>query len=213
MTGFDDRHTGTEQNVSSQTRSTVWELLRRRAGVWVRRRRVWLVGGVCGALLCAGLASGFLLRPSEPPAGRDASARGLGPGGARQQPEGPRTFANRATGSRLDHSLDRGLRTHAPNGTSHQRWTVRSLPDGSGEVRNHATGACLDDAASGLRAASCTRAPSQRWTVTALDDASVEVKSRSSGTCLTDGGQGLRATPCDGSDHQRWGAVEAGPGR
>ncbi|UQX04575.1 helix-turn-helix domain-containing protein [Streptomyces sp. RerS4] len=199
----------TEQNVSSRTRWWWWTLLRRRANLWARRRWVWVVGGACGGLLCGGLVTAYALWPSEPASGGQASGgqvagRGLGPSGERQA-EGPRIFVNRATGSCLDHSLDQGLRTYAPNGMSYQRWTVRPLPDGGSELRNHATGACLDDHASGLRGASCARVATQRWTVTPHDDASVEVKSRSSGSCLTDGEQGLRATPCDGSDAQRWG--------
>ncbi|MEU8774197.1 RICIN domain-containing protein [Streptomyces sp. NPDC048606] len=198
-----------EQNVSSRTRWWWWTLLRRRAELWARRRWVWVVGGACGGLLCGGLVTAYLLWPAESApgqgaAGGQASARALGPGGSRQ-PEGPRIFVNRATGSCLDHSLDQGLRTFAPNGMSYQRWTVNPLPDGGSELRNHATGACLDDHATGLRGATCARTASQRWTVTSFADASAEVKSRSTGTCLADGEQGLRATPCDGSDAQRWG--------
>ncbi|MFD5622185.1 RICIN domain-containing protein [Streptomyces yangpuensis] len=116
-----------------------------------------------------------------------------------------RIFVNRITGNCLDHSLDKGLRSYAPNGLSYQRWTVHPYPDGTSELRNHATGACLDSDGSGLQGASCSKAATQKWVVTALADASAEIKSRTSGACLDDGDQGLRAVPCDGSNHQKWG--------
>ncbi|MFD8410181.1 MULTISPECIES: RICIN domain-containing protein [unclassified Streptomyces] len=188
-----------------------WRRWRRTAGEWAQHRWAWAVGGTCAGLLCGGALAAFLLWPSgqEPARGAGAPQESAHPAAAGPQGAPPvdhsRIFVNRVTGNCLDHSLDKGLRSFEPNGLSYQRWTVRANPDGGSELRNHATGACLDGGASGLRGASCSKAVSQQWAVTALADASVEIRSRSSGTCLEDGGQGLRAVPCDGSDRQRWG--------
>ncbi|MFD7630991.1 RICIN domain-containing protein [Streptomyces sp. NPDC059851] len=192
---------------------TRWRRWRRTAGSWARHRWAWAVGGACAGLVCGGVLAPFVPWPpgSAPARGAAApqesgSAHGAGAGrGGAGLADHNRIFVNRVTGNCLDHSLDKGLRSFAPNGLSYQRWTVHPYPDGSSELRNHATGACLDDGASGLRGASCSRAASQKWTVTALADASVEVRSRASGTCLDDGEQGLRTVPCDGSDGQKWG--------
>ncbi|MET9887340.1 helix-turn-helix domain-containing protein [Streptomyces sp. NPDC006430] len=183
---------------------------RRMPGLLVQRRWAWAVSGVCVGLLLGGMVVRFVLPSSGAPApvrgtpDAQAPRRAVAQGAARLQ-DVTRIFVNRVTGNCLDHSLDKGLRTFEPNGLSYQRWTVHPYPDGTSELRNHATGACLDSSASGLRGVSCTRAPSQKWAVTAWTDASVEIKSRASGACLDDGEAGLRAVPCDGSDHQKWG--------
>ncbi|MFD0264991.1 RICIN domain-containing protein [Streptomyces sp. NPDC127106] len=191
---------------------TRWRRWRRAAGAWAQRRWAWAVAGACAGLLCGGALASFVLWPSGAAPARGAAApqesaraaTAAGPGGARLV-EHSRIFVNRVTGDCLDHSLDNGLRSFTPNGLSYQRWTVHPNPDGTSELRNHATGACLDSGASGLRGASCSKAASQKWAVTALADASVEIKNRAAGTCLEDGEQGLRAVPCDGSDRQKWG--------
>ncbi|MGK5640912.1 ricin-type beta-trefoil lectin domain protein [Streptomyces sp. URMC 126] len=123
--------------------------------------------------------------------------------------DGVRIFVSRATGTCLDDSLDYALRSYACNGMSYQRWTVHGLPDGSRQLRNHATGACLaSDARAAPRATGCAASPgpAQRWTVTTRPDESVEVRNKATGTCLDDGGDaGLRLLPCDGGPRQKWG--------
>ncbi|MEU2392275.1 RICIN domain-containing protein [Streptomyces sp. NPDC007369] len=191
---------------------TRWRRWRRTGRAWAQRRWTWAVGGACAGLLCGGALAVLLQWPAGPaptrgsaaPEGSAREATAAGPGGARLA-DHSRIFVNRVTGDCLDHSLDKGLRAFAPNGLSYQRWTVHPYPDGTSELRNHATGACLDTGASGLRGAACSKAASQKWAVTALADASVEIRNRTSGTCLDDGEQGLRAVPCDGSDRQKWG--------
>ncbi|MCF3182336.1 XRE family transcriptional regulator [Streptomyces polychromogenes] len=181
------------------------------AAAWARGRWAWAVAGACAGLLCGGALVWSLPLPhashTEPGA---SAARGAqkpsanGPGATRAG-EHSRIFVNRVTGRCLDHSLDQGLRSFEPNGLSYQRWTVRPLPDGTSELRNHATGACLEGGPSGLRGASCSGAASQKWLLTAQPDASVRIGGAADGTCLDDGPQGLRAVPCDASDRQKWG--------
>ncbi|MEU9717751.1 RICIN domain-containing protein [Streptomyces sp. NPDC047976] len=170
-----------------------------RAAPWSRGRWTWPAGAaLAGLLLGAGLCRLFLWppepAPEEPRAGAAAASNDV-----------VRIFVNRSTGSCLDHSLDQGLRSFPPNGMSYQRWTFHPLPDGTGTLRNHATGACLEGDDTGLSARSCGKSPSQRWKVTAWADASVEVRSAGTGQCLDDGPGGLRARPCDRSDRQKWG--------
>ncbi|MFF4578844.1 RICIN domain-containing protein [Streptomyces sp. NPDC001389] len=179
------------------------------AGGWVRGRWAWALGGACAGLVCGGALTLFLWGVSGTPSGAPVSAAGDAAHPSERgeaQPGGySRIFVNRATGNCLDHSLDKGLRSFEPNGLSYQRWTVQSAPDGGSTLRNHATGACLESGAPGLRGASCRRSASQRWQVTAFSDASVQIRSTDLGTCLDDGPQGLRAVSCDGSDGQKWG--------
>lgn len=191
-----------------------WGRWRRTARTRVRSHWMWAAAGtLAGLLLGAGMV--LALRPAGAPAQGSSGVEATGGAAARSGPgTGPRTrpgpqdvvriFVNRATGSCLDHSLDQGLRSYAPNGMSYQRWTVHPSPDGTSELRNHATGACLDSG-EGLRALACTHSGAQKWSVTAQPDDSVEVKSRSTGECLDDSSAGLRARPCDGSPHQKWG--------
>ncbi|MFI5982516.1 helix-turn-helix domain-containing protein [Streptomyces sp. NPDC051555] len=190
--------------------------------------RWWWAGAGALAGLLLGAVLTWVAVPKDPAAGRHTAA---GPTGATSggdekaaggreagkkdagTAQGPddqiRIFVNRATGSCLDHSLDKGLRSFAPNGMSYQRWTVHTGPDGAGELKNHATGACLDGgddgAGDGARALSCSGSASQKWSITHWSDASVEVKSRSTGRCLGDGPAGLLTGSCDRSAAQRWG--------
>ncbi|WP_326587683.1 RICIN domain-containing protein [Streptomyces sp. NBC_01294] len=196
-----------------------WRRRWRLAGVRLRSRWAWAAAGAfAGLLLGAALARFFLATDSAPgqapskapaqaqPPTQTQTAGGKARHGAPGSHDVARIFVNRATGNCLDHSLDQGLRSFAPNGMSYQRWTVHPHPDGTSELRNHATGACLDSSGSGLRTSACSAAASQKWLLTAWDDESVQVSSRSTGACLDDsGGAGLRALPCDRSDHQKWG--------
>ncbi|MFC8286002.1 RICIN domain-containing protein, partial [Streptomyces cyaneofuscatus] len=125
-----------------------------------------------------------------------------GPGPSRSA----RIFVSRTTGACLDHSLDQKLRTYACNGLSYQRWTVRKLPDGTHQLRNHATGACLSHGEEGLTAVDCSASVPQKWSFTTWPDDSVEVRSVATGACLDDSAApGLRAQPCTGTSRQQWG--------
>ncbi|MFB7462577.1 RICIN domain-containing protein [Streptomyces sp. NPDC056224] len=201
---------GAEPGPPSWWRPT-WQ---RAAAVRIRSRYAWAAGGVFLGLVLGTALTWAVLQPdnaAEPtrdpaaaaaPTAAGDKARGNGPASHDEV----RNFVNRATGNCLDHSLDQGLRSFAPNGMSYQRWTVHPYPDGTSGLRNHATGACLDITGSGLRAAACGKASSQRWSLTPLADESVQVRSQTTGACLDDGGAaGLRAVPCNGSDQQKWG--------
>ncbi len=181
----------------------------RLAGIRVRGRWAWAGAGALAGLVLGAALAWFLL-PADSAPGQDPSkaraAGGEDPHGTPGSHDVVRIFVNRATGNCLDHSLDQGLRSFAPNGMSYQRWTVHPHPDGTSELRNHATGACLDSSGSGLRTSACSKAASQKWQLTAWDDKSVQVSSRTTGACLDDSGDaGLRAVPCDRSDRQKWG--------
>ncbi|SDF36005.1 Helix-turn-helix domain-containing protein [Lentzea fradiae] len=116
-----------------------------------------------------------------------------------------RIFVSRATGACLDHSMEGGLRTFPCNGMSYQRWTVRPFGEGTYRISNHATGACLDRGATGLRSAECAETASQQWMVT-VSDAAAEVRRADDDECLHDDEVGLRLIACDGgSRKQRWG--------
>ncbi|WP_329404808.1 RICIN domain-containing protein [Streptomyces melanogenes] len=181
----------------------------RLAGTRARGRWAWGAwGAFVGLLLGAVLASSVLLTDSaperKPPQAQSAAQEA--PRGAPASHDEIRTFISRATGNSLDHSLDKGLRLYAPNGMSYQRWTVHPLPDGASQLRNHATGACLDSSGSGFDARACGGAASQKWSLTRWADESVQIRSRTTGACLDDGGNaGLRALPCNRSASQRWG--------
>ncbi len=187
-----------------------WRRWRRTAGLWASHRWVWAACGACVGLLCGCALALFGPWPEGSSLGQGAPGRQAaspkadGKAGPRLD-DYSRIFVNRVTGNCLDHSLDKGLRSFEPNGMSYQRWTVHPYPDGTSELRNHATGACLDSGDSALQGASCSKAPTQKWVVTALADASVEIRSRTTGACLDDSDQGLRTVPCDGSNHQKWG--------
>lgn len=169
----------------------------------------WLfiaAGGVAGAVL-GSLLTWSVLPPSDAPAGgagtvSDGTGVAGGPGPSRSA----RIFVSRATGACLDHSLDQKLRTYACNGLSYQRWTVHTLPDGTHQLRNHATGACLSHGGKGLRSVDCSASATQKWSFTTWPDDSVEVRSVATGACLDDSAApGLRALPCTGTSRQQWG--------
>ncbi|MFF2302567.1 RICIN domain-containing protein [Streptomyces sp. NPDC058128] len=170
-----------------------------------RGRTAWaLAGAVLGLVLGAG--SVLLVRPpgSAPASGDDAppvATHGTSGAGAREH---DRIFVSRATGACLDDSLDKGTRSFPCNGMSYQRWTVHTTADGGTQLRNHATGKCLDHGADGLRTGPCGPAASQRWSVSAGSDSSFEVRSASTRRCLDDSPEGLRVLTCDRTVRQRW---------
>ncbi|MFE5946733.1 RICIN domain-containing protein [Streptomyces sp. NPDC056480] len=164
-------------------------------------RTAWaLAGTVLGLVLGAG--SVVLVRPSAPAAGDDAPPRAAH--GTSDAREHDRIFVSRATGACLDDSLDKGTRSFPCNGMSYQRWTVRTTADGGTQLRNHATGECLDHGADGLRTGPCGTGASQRWTVSAGGDSSYEVRSTATRRCLDDSPEGLRVLSCDRTVRQKW---------
>ncbi|GAA4932448.1 helix-turn-helix domain-containing protein [Streptomyces coeruleoprunus] len=183
------------------------------ARTWLRSRRVCALGGALSGVLLGAVVTAVALAPgtartprSGPGSAPAAGAEGT-PGGVWPQETVVRIFVNRATGLCLDDSLDKKLRTYACNGMSYQRWSAHRLPDGSRWLRNHATGACLEDGDAGLRTRPCTSGAngSQTWTVTLWGDESAQVRSRETGRCLADDGPGLRTLPCDRTQRQKWG--------
>ncbi|MDX2563208.1 XRE family transcriptional regulator [Streptomyces sp. TX20-6-3] len=164
-------------------------------------RAVWaLAGALLGLVLGAG--SVVLVRPSAPAPGDDAPpATAHSASDAREH---DRIFVSRATGACLDDSLDKGTRSFPCNGMSYQRWTVRTTADGGTQLRNHATGECLDHGVDGLRTRPCGPAASQRWSVSAGSDSSFEVRSASTRRCLDDSPEGLRVLSCDRTVRQKW---------
>ncbi|MGW6538525.1 helix-turn-helix domain-containing protein [Streptomyces sp. NPDC055051] len=163
-------------------------------------RTAWAVtGAVLGLLL--GVGSTLLLRPSAPDSGDGTPS--VAHGAPAASPD-DRIFVSRATGACLDDSLDQGTRSYPCNGMPYQRWSARPLADGGKQLRNHATGECLEHGADGLRTAPCGRAASQRWSVRAGDDAAYEVRSTATHRCLDDSPEGLRMLSCDRSVRQKW---------
>ncbi|WP_405851764.1 XRE family transcriptional regulator [Streptomyces sp. NBC_00090] len=162
-------------------------------------RAAWaLAGTVLGLVLGAGSAA--LVGPPAP-APDDAPPVAHGASAAREH---DRIFVSRATGACLDDSLDKGTRSYACNGMPYQRWTVRTTADGGTQLRNHATGECLEHGADGLRTVPCGPAASQRWTVIAGSDAAFEVRSTATRRCLDDSPEGLRVLSCDRTARQKW---------
>ncbi|WP_392894522.1 RICIN domain-containing protein [Streptomyces sp. LN699] len=208
---------GADASTAPPTRRAAWtRAVRTRMG----SRRVCattcaVAGALVGALLAvlvlrtvvdAGHTSGDTRAAAAPNGGPTGTGSAdKGPGSGPGTAENARIFVNRNTGDCLDDSLEKGLRSFDCNGMSYQRWTVESAPDGTRQVRNHATGACLDADGAGLRTSGCAAAASQKWVLTAWGDASVEVRSKVSGACLDDGPAGLRDLACDRTNHQRWG--------
>lgn len=183
-----------------------------------RRRRsvasgppAWaLAGAVIGLVI--GAVSTALVQSRTPagdggaPSGAHSTHSAQGARGASAVADVSRIFVNRATGTCLDDSLDRGTRSFECNGMSYQRWTVRTAADGSKQLRSHATGECLGHHPDGLSTTACGSSASQRWTVSAPDDdTAVEVRSTTAAArCLADSAGGLRVLPCDGTTRQKW---------
>ncbi|MDV5143841.1 ricin-type beta-trefoil lectin domain protein [Streptomyces sp. SBC-4] len=194
------RDTGTEAAAAPPVPARRWFSVRSRHTVWA------LAGAVIGLVI--GAASTALVEPRSPASGDDAptaphSAHGT-QGASAARADDPRIFVSRATGACLDDSLDKGTRSFACNGMSYQRWTVRTTQDGGTQLRNHATGECLDHLPGGLSTTPCGPSASQRWTVSADDDAAVEIRSTTARRCLADSAGGLRVSPCDGTTRQKW---------
>ncbi|GGS24051.1 hypothetical protein GCM10010252_74050 [Streptomyces aureoverticillatus] len=179
--------------------------------------------GAVGGLL-AGVVVAVLALPSAPPgpagtAGSAASAVSSGrapvtegsvraeeaSADASKPPEATRIFVSRATGNCLDDSLDKGLRSYACNGMPYQWWTVNRSADGSRQLRNHATGKCLDHGGDGLRTVPCGADSSQWWVFVTGGDEAVGLRNEATGRCLADHRRpGLRAMSCAPARHQKW---------
>ncbi|TXS35574.1 XRE family transcriptional regulator [Streptomyces sp. t39] len=162
-----------------------------------RGRTAWAAAGVAvGAALGAALTALAWPAPTADGAGTMALGSPAGP------PDG-RIFVSRETGACLDSSLDKGLRAFDCNGLPYQRWTVREVPGDGVQLRNHATGRCLDHGA-GLRAVACGSSATQRWTLTPRGDGAVEVQNAGTRHCLDAGATGLRGLPCTPTPRQMW---------
>ncbi|GAA3245945.1 RICIN domain-containing protein [Streptomyces sp. XM83C] len=160
-----------------------------------------VAGAVAG--LSAGAAVALFTAPHTPFAPQAQGPAVLGEASHRS-PGDTRIFVNRATGACMDDSLEHGLRTYGCNGLPYQRWTLRTLPDGTRQIRNHATGRCISDTGNGPRTEPCGDSTAQRWTTPRGDDEAVPVRSTVTGRCLTDATAGLRSLPCEDIPHQKW---------
>ncbi|MFD8602298.1 hypothetical protein AMK14_04535 [Streptomyces sp. TSRI0445] len=163
-----------------------------------------------------GLVVGFLvalltlpLGPADSPSHGAAEAGRVrnetASAGAPGRAGGARAFVSRATGNCLDSSLDHGLRSYPCNGMSYQRWGVRSSANGAHQLRNHATGLCLDDGGREVAARPCDGRAAQKWTLTSREDEAVRLENVSTGRCLDESADGLRALPCVTGSRQAWG--------
>ncbi|MEV5238049.1 RICIN domain-containing protein [Streptomyces cinnamoneus] len=175
-------------------------------------RWAFATAGILTGAVLGGVLTSYVLPPARPAAPVSPYAQAAGKGAAPQHEaasaELSRIFVSRATGACLDDSLDKKLRTYDCNGLSYQRWSVHAFPDGTRQLRNHATGACLEHGSAGLRAVACSTAatPPQSWSVTRWPDDAVELRNKATGACLDDATDaGLRALPCNRDRHQKWG--------
>ncbi|MGX2998860.1 helix-turn-helix domain-containing protein [Streptomyces sp. JNUCC 64] len=171
----------------------------RRPG-WTRGRWGWAGAGLVVGAVLGSVVTGVVVRTAATGEAARAAA-----GRAPQSADGGRLFVNRATGACLDDSLDQGLRSFTCNALPYQRWTVRTSPDGTSQLRSHATGACLTVSGTDPGAAACGASTAQKWRIKVVDDgAAWEVRNRATGTCLHDGPDGLRVRPCDRTARQKW---------
>lgn len=115
------------------------------------------------------------------------------------------TFANNYTGSCLDDSDAFGLRTIPCNGTSFQKWNVHVWNDATRELKNLATGRCLDDNGIDLRTVACNSMTYQSWFVEGRGWGKIALRNQFTNKCLDDSVYGLRTIGCqDGNTHQNW---------
>ncbi|MFJ2852250.1 RICIN domain-containing protein [Streptomyces rubiginosohelvolus] len=183
-----------------------------------RRLRTALAGRTAAAAAggLTGLVVGFLvallalpLGPAGSPSHGAAEAGRVrneaASAGAPERAGAARAFVSRATGNCLDSSLDHGLRSYPCNGMSYQRWGLRSSANGAHQLRNHATGLCLDDGGREVAARPCDGRAAQKWTLTSREDEAVRLANVSTGRCLDESADGLRALPCVTGSRQEWG--------
>ncbi|GAA3459587.1 hypothetical protein GCM10018963_16000 [Saccharothrix longispora] len=114
-------------------------------------------------------------------------------------------FHNAATGRALDDS-EFGLRPMPVYLNDHQAWNVHTWDGGGTEMRNVATGNCLDDSDEfGLRAFPCNQTPFQTWFRFAWDDGTVTLVNEATGRALDDSEEfGLRTFERNDGPWQRW---------
>ncbi|MFF2860269.1 helix-turn-helix domain-containing protein [Streptomyces rubiginosohelvolus] len=183
-----------------------------------RRLRTALSGRAAAASAggLTGLVAGFLVAlltlplgppgsPSHGPAGAGRVRDEAASAGAPERAGAARAFVSRATGNCLDSSLDHGLRSYPCNGMSYQRWGLRSSANGAHQLRNHATGLCLDGGGREVTARPCDGRAAQKWTLTSREDEAVRLANVSTGRCLDESADGLRALPCVTGSRQEWG--------
>ncbi|MEW2615344.1 RICIN domain-containing protein [Streptomyces sp. NPDC047880] len=156
------------------------------------------------------MLAALLVVDSSPtaPAAHGSVTEQQGEGGAPSNPRKPppttQIFINRSTGSCLDDSLDYGLRSYKCNHLPYQWWTLRTLSDGTRQIRNQATARCIADTRTGLRIQDCTVSSAQHWTIDAGGDDAITLKNAVTGHCLDDSTAGLRTLPCADTHHQKW---------
>ena len=77
----------------------------------------------------------------------------------------PRAVFNTGDRVRRARRADQGtkVRTGACDTTTSGKWNVRTLADESASLSNEATGSCLEDSTSGLRAAPCKDTDRHKW--------------------------------------------------
>lgn len=114
-------------------------------------------------------------------------------------------YHNVATGRVLDDS-EFGLRVMPDYHNDHQAWFVRSWGDGSVQIRNKATGNCLDDSfEAGLRSFPCNEMAYQDWYGTVWGDSTVTLVNKATGRAVDDSVEfGLRAFDRNDGPAQRW---------
>jgi hypothetical protein len=114
-------------------------------------------------------------------------------------------YHNVATGRVLDDS-EFGLRVMPDYGNDHQAWVVHPWGDGSVEIRNVATGNCLDDSSeAGLRSFPCNQMAHQDWYGTVWADDTVTLVNKATGRAVDDSFEfGLRAFDRNDGPAQRW---------
>ncbi|MFE5486126.1 RICIN domain-containing protein [Streptomyces sp. NPDC056527] len=177
--------------------------LRRRLPAW-RGRTIWALAGTLLGLLLGAVGTALVQSQAPTPGDDDAPPSAHGASASSAASDVHRIFVSRATGACLDDSLDMGTRSYPCNGMSYQRWTVSTTADGSVQLRNHATGECLDHHQGGLRTVPCGPSASQRWTVSAGDDEAVEVRNTTTRRCLDDSAGGVQVLACDRTTRQKW---------
>lgn len=117
---------------------------------------------------------------------------------------GPWTWQNTATLRCLsDDSGD--IYTRGCNGSSAQLWTNTPLSFGD-QIRNKATGRCLDSNTSGnVYPLACNGGAFQQWTVRYTGSFGYEIKNVATGRCLDSDASGRVYTlGCNGGNFQRW---------
>jgi hypothetical protein len=112
------------------------------------------------------------------------------------------TFRNQASGLCLDGGNSNLLFTC--NGTAWQQWNVHVWADGTRELRNVATGQCLDSVSMGVFTSPCDTSTDQSWYVLFWSDGTISLKNQYHGRCLEDNAGYAITSNCNASPAQSW---------